>query len=456
MNRHAETKPWLILPMETKAREFHAKTLLAATAAARGYDVLLGEQNALLAQLPHLPRGLYLDKSVARTKLAHFRKLHELGFKIGAWCEEGLVYRDRDAYLRERVHVENLEMTERFFAWGPVQAADMAIKSGDAAQRIVQTGNARGDMLRPELRGLYEAETAACRSTHGPYLLINTNFSRYNHYLGYDSWIEGLKQRGTLTTVEQEQFYFAWRDFLGEIHHGFMDVLPALSAAFPDYRIIVRPHPSEDARPWQEAAQPLSNVSVIGEGPVVPWLLGAEAVIHNSCTTGLEAHLLGKPVLAYRPSTSETYDSPLPNAVSRNAYDRTELIAATEACLAGDEGQTKPSAARDYLSALDGPLAVERIVDAIDDIGLQAHTLAGGGTSALARMGSRWATALRPAARRVLRGAKASGYVKQKFPGIDIAEVRTVLTDLQKALSRFEDVRAEPLPVHHGFKITSR
>ncbi len=454
MSGPANAKPWLILPMETKAREFHAKTLLAATAAARGYDVLLGEQNALLAQLTHLPRGLYLDKSVARTKSAHFRKLHELGFKIGAWCEEGLVYRNREAYLRERVDVKNLEMTERFFAWGPVQAADMAAKAG-SADRIVQTGNARGDMLRPELRGIYEDEAADCRARHGPYLLINTNFSRYNHYLGYDSWIDGLKERGTLTTPEQEQFYFGWRDFLGEIHHGFVAVLPVLSEAFPNHRIVIRPHPSEDARPWHEAVRPLANVSVIGEGPVVPWLLGAEAVIHNSCTTGLEAHLLSKPVVAYRPATSETYDSTLPNAVSRNAYDAAELIAATEACLSAGATQAI-AAAGDYLSGLDGPLAVERIVDAIDGLDLAPRGFAGDGAPALGRAASRWAAAMRPLARRLLRGAKASGYVKQKFPGIGLAEVQDVLTDLQKTLGRFEDVRAEPLPIHHGFRISGR
>ena len=93
-------RPWLLLPIETKVREFHAKLLLAAVAAEQGFQVLLGEQNAMLAQRRHLPRGIYLDKSVARTKTANFRRLKAAGNRVAAWCEEGLVYRDRDTYLR--------------------------------------------------------------------------------------------------------------------------------------------------------------------------------------------------------------------------------------------------------------------------------------------------------------------------------------------------------------------
>ena len=86
---------WLLLPVETKVREFHAKLLLAAIAVERGYRVVLGEQNAMVRQIDHLPRGLYIDKSIASSKTEHFQRLRQRGNKVAAWCEEGLVYRDR-------------------------------------------------------------------------------------------------------------------------------------------------------------------------------------------------------------------------------------------------------------------------------------------------------------------------------------------------------------------------
>ena len=120
MSDHMPERPWLLLPIETKHREFYGKVLLSLVAAEKGFDVLLGEQNAMLAQLDNIPKGIYLDKSVGRTKTRYFEKLSRRGSKIVAWCEEGLVYRDRDAYLHERVSNDSLAMTERFFAWGDV------------------------------------------------------------------------------------------------------------------------------------------------------------------------------------------------------------------------------------------------------------------------------------------------------------------------------------------------
>lgn len=448
---------WLVLPIETKAREFHAKTFLAAAVAERGIDVVLGEQNALVAQRAQLPRALYIDKSVARTKEAHFRALRDAGSLVAAWCEEGLVYRDRAAYLRERVHAPSLALAARFYAWGPVQGAHIREYLPAEAAKVIETGNPRLDLLRPELRSLYTSEVEALGRRLGPYILVNTNFSRFNHHLGHDWWIEALKRRGTLTTPEQEAFYFGWRDFLGRIHHAFVDLLPRLATAFPDHLIVVRPHPSENHAPWHEAALPLRNVEVHHEGPVVPWLLGAETVIHNSCTTGLEAYLLGRPVAAYRPARSEIYDSELPNAVSHNAGTAGDLADLVRGLIArpraadGAEG-----AALAHLAGLEGPLAVDALATDIAALDLPESGFAAGPAAVAGRQVARLATAARPMARRLLKGGRASAYVDQKFPGIDLTEVRAALAGIQAATGRFAEVHAEALGLHHGYRITAR
>ena len=149
-------RPWLLLPVEVKVREFHAKVLQAAVAAEHGFDVVLGEQNALQRGLPHLPRGIAVDKSVDRSKVPIFRRARGLGDRLASWCEEGLVYRDRDTYLHERVQPEALAQVDRFFAWGDVQQADILRKAPDAAAKIRVTGHPRFDLLRPDLRAVYE------------------------------------------------------------------------------------------------------------------------------------------------------------------------------------------------------------------------------------------------------------------------------------------------------------
>ena len=65
-----------------------------------------------------------------------------------------------------------------------------AATSQPPKSKIRISGNPRFDVLRPELRGLFDGDARALREKYGPYILVATNFSRYNHFMGYDFWIE--------------------------------------------------------------------------------------------------------------------------------------------------------------------------------------------------------------------------------------------------------------------------
>jgi len=457
MSERSSVRPWLALPIEIKHRELYGKILLSLVAAERGFNVLLGEQNAMLAQLDNIPRGIYLDKSVGRTKTRYFERLAAQGSQIVAWCEEGLVYRDRDAYLHERVSNASLALTERFFAWGDVQANDIHKQAPEAVGKVHVTGNPRFDMLRPEFRDIFKPAASVLKQQFGPYILINSNFSRYNHFMGYDFWIEALKQRGTITNDEQLAFYHHWRDFLGKVFTGFIEVLPALSSAFPHHHLIVRPHPSEDHDVWLREAATLKNVTVIHEDSAIPWIAGAETVIHNSCTTGLEAYLLDVPVAAYRPATNNTLDSHLPNAVSHQAYDGEELINTIQTLLDGHTGE--PSAAQSevkkYVAALDGAFAADRVVDELSEIAQHdgQHDIDPLMRARIVKTNA--VSALKPMLRRLRRSHKATSYAKQKFPGILLSEVEVAISQLRQASGRFSGISVARSPFRHCFRISA-
>lgn len=448
-------RPWLLLPIEIKAREFHAKVLQAAVAAERGFNVVLGEQNAMVRQLPWLPRGLYVDKSVSRTKFKPFTRARSLGNQVAAWCEEGLVYRDRDAYLHERVANESLALAERFFAWGEVQARDVGTKAPEAAAKIAVTGNPRFDVLRPELRGIFDDDVAAIRQAHGRFLLLATNFSRYNHFMGDKVWIDFLRRRGSAETDAKVAFYRRWHDYIGTLYQGFVAVVPALARAFPNRKIVVRPHPSENHDAWRRAVAGVPNVAVVFEGNAIPWIAAADALIHNSCTTGVEGYMLGRPVIAYRPATDDVLDSFLPNAVSRKAQTPDELTALLYEAIEGrlaPEADAATHVAR-YIANSSGPLAADRIGASLQDLGVPAHAYAPG-LGARARLaGQTAALRLAPISRRLRLGRGADAYARQKFPGLGLGEVQDALARLQQVSGRFAGVRATKLPAHHCFRI---
>jgi surface carbohydrate biosynthesis protein len=441
-------RPWLIIPIETKARELEAKTYLACAAAEAGFRVMLGEQNGLLRRIAQLPRGFYLDKSVAPMKVASFERLKKLGFRVIAWCEEGLVYRDRDAYLHERVAPKAFDEVDALFAWGEVQAADVASAVNNKPERIFATGNPRFDLLRPTLRELYRPQADALRARYGDFILINTNFARYNHYFGREKLFEILKTRGLVRSAEDETFFRNWIEFLGEVFHSFEEMLPRLAAAFPERTIVLRPHPSENHDTWRKIAADIPNVQVIYEGGIIPWLLASELSIHNSCTTGLEGALLGKPAIAYRKARSETFDSFLPHRVSTNVETFEQLTGAVESVFAGNyqpplkhDASVRADVER-YIASMDGPPATERIISRISAL---AATPINHNGSFAARIADRGEQALRTVARTVLAPLRSTGgYAKQKFPGLEPREVEALIERYRGLTGRFGAVTLQP------------
>ena len=443
-------RPWLIIPVETKARELEAKTYLACVAADSGFHVLLGEQNALLRRPALLPRGFYIDKALAPLKIPPFRRLKGLGYRVVAWCEEGLVYRDRDAYLRERIAPKAFDEIDAFFAWGPTQAADVRSVVSNVPARIFETGNPRFDLLRPGLRELYRPQAEALHARHGDFILVNTNFARYNHYFGRERLFDMLKTRGLMKNPKDEAFFRDWGDFLGRVFHSFEEMLARLAAAVPARKIVLRPHPSENHETWRGIAAGIPNVEVIYEGSAIPWLLASKLSIHNSCTTGLEGALLDKPVIAYRKVRSETFDSFLPNRVSVNADTFDELAAAVESVFSGSyrapiagDAVVRADVER-YIAPLEGPQASDQIVAKISELA-SSHPATVRRVS-IASLLDQGEQAARFVARTMLAPFRATGgYAKQKFPGLSHAELESLMQQFRRITGRFGAIVPRPV-----------
>ncbi|MBN2059251.1 MAG: hypothetical protein JW882_02435 [Deltaproteobacteria bacterium] len=460
---------YLIIPIETKAREFHAKTLLSCFAAEAGFNVILGDQNEIHQHLRYLPRGIYIDKSIASTKIKSFKKTRNMGNRVVAWCEEGLTFRDRDTYLKERISIESFKLVDIFFSWGEVQADAIKMKVGKGNDKIISTGNPRFDLLRHPYREIFSHEAEILRERYGRFILINSNFSRYNHFYGRDFVIKNLKEKGRIETRDEEAFFVKWADFLGEMYHHFIKMTRYLSELFPDYTIILRPHPSENQETWKEQTKDLRNVRIIYEGNVIPWILASRVMIHNSCTTGVEAFILDAPVICYAPITSETFDSELPNAICRKAYNEPDLADLLEKALADPSGfvlhdhedLAVKSLVEEYIKGLYGPTACENIISALRDLavmypwtGSRSHQMPLGGVGMKVQS---FIYSVKPVLRRIIKGPTGgSGYLKQKFPGLSIEEARQSIDIFRELTGRFTSVEVQAVPSTSSCFLISR
>jgi surface carbohydrate biosynthesis protein len=265
------------------------------------------------------------------------------------------------------------------FAWGEDNAELWRqYPKLPAGMPIHVTGNPRGDLLRPETRAFYEEDSEKIRDTYGNFILINTNFNHVNAFYPEQNLFQPVKEQGEEARFGQaargmtREYAEGLRDHKQAIFEHFQKMIPELEKAFPDYNIVVRPHPTENQEIYHRIAAQCDRVRVTNEGNVVPWLMATRVLLHHGCTTGVEAYAMGVPSISYRATVNDHYDLgfyQLSNGLSHQCFDFTELQHTLGEILAGELGcgddDQKNALIDHHLTALSGPLACERIVDVL-------------------------------------------------------------------------------------------
>lgn len=441
--RLTDPRPWIYVPVQVKVREFVAKVLQAAVCAERGYGTVLGTHRRLRPSLHRLPPGIVWDYSAAYPLLALFDRYRAAGHRVVACDEEGLVEVPHDAVVG----------VDRYVAWGDDELERVTAARPAEVDRLRATGHPRFDLLRPELQGLHLPAAEGIRNRLGRYVLVNTNFAG-NVQFGVPV-LQQTYQFDTEGFTDDDMRWFVERDaFSLQLFEHFKTMIKVVADALPDHTIVLRPHPSENDDTWTAALSGVRNVHVERNGSVVPWLVGADALVHNSCTTGIEAHLAGTNVIAYQPIADERFDWSLPNDVSTRVTSLADLVAELRLAIdALDRGERRASGGSDVLrrhvAAMDGEFAAERIADVFDEVRPPPMSLRTGALVGIRARADYGVITAKHLAKLVLRQTKIPlSYEKQKNPGWDAAEVDGVLADLRRSTGRFADVVAQDLWPH--------
>ncbi len=417
------------IPIEVKNRELHAKVLLAAHAARRGFDVILGRKNDLNELVIRMPAGVYLGLGAFENFRTFYARLQQLGFAVVVNEEEGLVTYSDDMYTDMRVSRSTLEQVDELFTWGAENQRVLAQAFPEFGQRFHITGNPRFDLLKPQGREVYAGEMRAIEAQYGDYVLVCTSFSSVNHFDSKLDYLQSLIDKKTLRSQASIDNFKRYCEVKQKTFAAFLDAIPRLAAAHPGVNIVVRPHPSENPEAYREAAAGLSNLYVDSRFSVHPWILRARALVHHYCTTSIEALAVGTPRFALRPVKDELSEKGIPFGCSVECADVDQLLARVAGCLAaGPGGWQAPPLPRDYswyVSNIGEPWAAAAIADRVQGLGA-AGALRKGSARGLPTQLARLAYMLRKTARRVLR-RDAHRYLEHKFARLSLPEVEGLL-----------------------------
>jgi len=346
---------------------------------------------------------------------------------------------------------------------GKKQANNVIDKFPQFADKIVITGNPRVDLWRHELREYFQDKVAEIRAAYGPYILIASNFASVNYFHKLDFVLNQRKREGMVRSFEDEEYLRRRYNYKLKLFKKFLELIAVLNKTFPKHKIIIRPHPAEKHDLWEKTAEGLSNVEVIYEDSVTPWILGADALIHDSCTTGIEAYLLDVPVFSYRPYTSQEFDSYLPLAVSHKAFDADSLVKSLKEVLRkknsnlSEDSKDLSTILTEHIAALDGIFADERIINSLAKIDIKKQTLYGGkGEASLTK------PKVKRFIKEIIKGVflsipesirpfflrerlNAWKNQRKKFPPTDINEIRKDIDKFSAILNRFKKVQVHPI-----------
>jgi surface carbohydrate biosynthesis protein len=449
----------LLIPVENQVRELDPKLLLACVAARRGFTSVIGSRREMEMLIDSFPRSIYLSKSMTVRSLLFFWVAAKYGHEIITWDEEALVHLPPETYFSRRLHPAAIRYVSHLFAWGE-ENAELWRQYPELPRGIPihVTGNPRSDMLRTQMHPYYAADVAAIRREFGNFILVNTNFNHVNAF-GADMNLfkparrPGERPRfGRAARGMSRAYAEGLRDHKQAVMADFERMIPLLEDSFPEVTVVVRPHPTESHDVYRRLAEGCRRVRVTNQGNVVPWLLSARALIHNGCTTGVEAFELGVPALSYRATVNDTYDNGfyrLPNAVSHNCFGfdalRQTLRGVLDGAVTAPDTEERRQLVRHHLAAQDGPLACERILDVLEGVATGAPRT----RSLLGRLDG-WVTSKGLHALRQIKSVLPGShnrpeFQRHRYPGMPLEEVAERLARFQKLLGDTTPLAVEPV-----------
>lgn len=303
-------EPIAYLALEIKQRELESRVVIAARLLKSGIAVAFGQQWSLFVNHDRLPPGVVLFKTVNEIQAKGMADFRASGHLVAATDEEVLVCTEDECFLEvfSPLAAENCDL---FFAQSKLHQ-DVVERRFPALRGRTQTvGNSRADFLSARRRDHHKLEVAKIRETYEPYILFNTNYAQLNSIWEEMKHVASIAaQAGLLKLDDAEsiaEYKMKW-EWERQNREAMFELLQWTLDNFPQKNIVLRPHPGEIPDFWTDRFGGRERLHIIPRSDPHPWILGADLVVHTTCTTGLEAALMGKPVVNVVPATHPTFD----------------------------------------------------------------------------------------------------------------------------------------------------
>ena len=464
----------IFIRVEVLARELQGRLLLALAAAERGHHVVLLDKQTAYGlfrpgRRPAVPPGVYHDNSPGNPqggKTDLHEQLAALGFVVTGQDEEhGLTGDDFLGEMSARFPERAVAAKTAMFAFGPHDAAEIKRMLPAFADRIIMTGSPRVDFWRPDFAPYFDQVPHPLDEDAPPYLLVTVTespfFSREPDLLSFQGAprglpellerVEGLRSAGH-PDVTVDHYQIAVETKVS---------LESIARDHPDHLVIVRPHPHERPDAWSSVFDPsIENIRIMKDLAISPWIRHAACMITSGSTVAFEGALTGTPLITFVPAGLPI--TPAASRMGHLAETVDDLVSLASTILRDGNAALDPQRAAamtrtldERFTAIDGPLAADRIVDAWESLAPPALLNAppiSRGHFGMDRSARGLARSVKHRIRSVVVPSATRAQVRWsrdehdlKFPPFDLENMVSIHHRLRDGLGRFERVAIRPI-----------
>lgn len=355
-------KPHVCLVVDNPLRDLEGLVLLGWQLAAKGATVTLVPMYEQGFDVPALRPDLVLVNYTRPNNADLIKSYKRAGILVAVLDTEGIGGKNPDQFAEMVKSAGCTNLVDLYCVWGQAQRAAFLRHDTISTSLVHATGCPRYDFCAMPWRNALPKPSSA-----EGYVLINTNFPVVNpRFSGSSSSEEDAMVHAGFTRTFARQFIVD----AGQAYRSVLEISMRLARQFTDVQFVLRPHPFENADSYDKLAG-LPNVEVRQEGTSLEWISGARMLIHQNCSTAIEATMLGVEPLSMEWFNTPTLRLEAASRVSRGAACEAELIDLVRQGLddrlpplAQETMEFRGKIISDLFTAVDGASAA-RVTDAV-------------------------------------------------------------------------------------------
>ncbi len=272
--------------------------LFALNASQKGWNVVIGGKRFILPNLHQFPEGVVLLKSIVPGELELQEKILSYGHKITSIDAEGLLPSNGKSGVELRYSEETIKKSHQLFFWGREQFNQVKEYFPLIEENSFITGSPIFDYWRLLKRNFEKTVEKTKQKT----ILIATSFPYPNHFIDRKMSYDSVRAAsGKNATDEHLNEIFLDGKLQDLVYPLFKNLVKEVIKNYPQCKIILRPHPSENQEVWKNMAKGYENVEMSLSGEISPLLLESDVLIHFNSTTSIEAFYFGKSIITLIP-----------------------------------------------------------------------------------------------------------------------------------------------------------